>query len=375
MTERPVQTVATAPVVRERRRAHRRRERTAVLRGLSTGGPRHEVTQAQVKVAATSEFGVHRSDSLLDVFDNAQIDTRRFAQPVEWYLQPRSFAEKNAVYVTQALDLAERLAREALQDAGIEAADVDAVVFVSSTGISTPSLDAALIQRMGIDLGAIRVPLWGLGCSGGAGGLARAADLVRAGYEHVLLVAVEFCSLTFVLGDESKSNFIGTALFGDGGAAAVLSAHGAGPDGGGLMRVLHTHSALLPDTADMTGWDVVEDGFKLRLSKEIPALMAGRLRGIVDESLAVAGWSIGDVGTVVIHPGGAKVIEGYQAALELDEHALDTTRSVLRSWGNMSSPTVLFVLAEALRAKPQGRGLISASGPGFSVEHLLVEFP
>lgn len=346
-----------------------------VIQGLCVGNPPHVASQDAVKRAATEHFPeVYRSEAMLAVFDHAEIQTRRLARPLDWYREPRPFAEKNAIYVEEALDLAEQLATQALADAGITPADVDAIVFVSSTGISTPSLDAFLMQRMGIDPGAARLPLWGLGCAGGAAGLARGADLIRAGYEHVLLVAVELCSLTFVMGDDSKSNFIGTALFADGGAAVVLGA--AGQSGGPpeLVRLLHAHSALIDDTAAMTGWDVVEDGFKLRLSKEIPMLMAGKLRGLVDDSLASAGWTLRDLTTIVVHPGGAKVIAGYQAALELDEHMLDSTRTVLREHGNMSSPTVLFVLAEALKAEPKGRGLISATGPGFSAEHLLVDF-
>lgn len=347
---------------------------TPVVRGIRVGGPQHRAPQQDVKTAATAQFpDVFRSDAMLGVFDHAEIETRRFARPLPWYVEPRTFAEKNAVYVEEALALSERLAAEAIADAGIAAADVDAVVFVSSTGVSTPSLDAYLIGRLGIDPGAVRLPLWGLGCAGGAAGLARAADLVRAGYRNVLLVAVEFCSLTFVLGDESPSNFIGTALFADGGAALVL---GPELDGdAGLVRIAHAHSALIDDTAAMTGWDVVEDGFKLRLSKEIPALVLGKLRGLVDDSLASAGWTLGDIDTVMVHPGGAKVIEAYEAVLELGDGALDTTRAVLREHGNMSSPTVLFVLERALQCAPKGRGLLSATGPGFSAEHLLVEFP
>ena len=354
--------------------SRRRRERLPILRGIRAGGPAHEARQADVKHTATEHFpDVFRSDTMLAVFDNAAIDTRRFARPLDWYVAPRSFAEKNAIYVEEALDLAERLATDALRDAGVAPGDVDGVVFVSSTGVSTPSLDAYLMQRMGISPGAARLPLWGLGCAGGAAGLARAADLVRAGYRNVLLVAVEFCSLTFVLGDDSKSNFIGTALFADGGAALVLGAESEGHTG--LMRILHTHSALLPDTAPLTGWDVVEDGFKLRLSKEIPEIVVGTLRPAVDASLAAGGWALDEIGTIVVHPGGSKVLDAYEAVLELGPTMLDTSRETLRDHGNMSSPTVLFALELALRSRPSGRGLVSATGPGFSIEHLLVEFP
>jgi alkylresorcinol/alkylpyrone synthase len=400
-TTRPATTAAHAATVREHRPqafvqqrfAPRRAEPVPVVRALRVGNPEHDAAQADMLRAATEHFpGVYRSDAMIGVFENAKIEHRQLARPVEWYLEPRSFADKNAVYVDEALDLAERLATEALQDAGITPADVDAVVFVSSTGISTPSLDAYLIQRMGINPGVARLPLWGLGCAGGGAGLSRSADLVKAGYRNVLLVSVEFCSLTFQLGDESKSNFIGTALFADGGAAAVLGA--ADPIPGGrvaaagavsgyptddqygdaLLTIVSSHSTLVPDSAAMTGWDVVEEGFKLRLSPEIPTMMALHLRDMVDASLAEVDWTLDSIDTVVIHPGGSKVITGYELVLGLGEHTLDSARKVLREHGNMSSPTVLFVLAEALKAGPRGRGLISATGPGFCAEHLLVEF-
>ena len=352
-----------------------------MLRSLRTGSPSHDVAQEDVLRAATEQFPeVYRSEAMIGVFKNAQIEHRQLARPLDWYIGQRGFAEKNAVYVEEALDLSERIAREALADAGITPADVDAVIFVSSTGISTPSLDSYLIQRMGINPNVARLPLWGLGCAGGGAGLSRAADLVKAGYEHVLLVTVEFCSLTFVLGDESKSNFIGTALFADGGAAAVLGAADesiggtASGGGGGLMEIVSTHSTLIDNSAGITGWDIVEAGFKLRLSPEIPTLLAKHLRGMVDASLEEEGWTLDSIEHMVVHPGGSKVITGYELLLGLDEHALDGARKVLREHGNMSSPTVLFVLAEALASGARGRGLISSTGPGFSAEHLLVNF-
>ncbi|MDO9353036.1 MAG: hypothetical protein Q7T55_05045 [Solirubrobacteraceae bacterium] len=349
-------------------------ERVPVVRALRVGGPEHQVTQAEVKAVATERFPeVVRSEGMLAVFDHAEIDTRRLARPLDWYVQPRTFAEKNAVYVSEALALSERLATEAMADAGITAAEVDAVVFVSSTGLSTPSLEASIIQDLGIDPSTVRLPLWGLGCAGGGAGLARGGDLIRAGYEHVLLIAVEFCSLTFVLGDEAKSNFIGTALFADGGSAVVLGCS-EGDGDGGLARLKHAHSALIPGTAGLTGWNITEDGLNLRLSPEIPAVMMTHLRPIVDDALATAEISLRELEHVVIHPGGAKVITGYEAALDLGAHVLDPARAVLRANGNMSSPTVLFVLAETLKAKPQGLGLLSATGPGFSVEHVLLDF-
>ncbi len=349
-----------------------------VVRALSVGTPPHQVTQAQSREAVKQLFPrLSQRKSMLAVFENAQIDQRSISRPLEWYLTPRSFAEKNAVYVEVTLELGERLCREALAQANIAPQDVDAVVFVSSTGISTPSLDSVLIERLGLSRHAARLPLWGLGCAGGAAGLARAADLVRAGYKNVLYLAVELCSLTLVQNDESQSNFVGTALFSDGGAALVL-----GPDtgdfgelGGGLLRLHGAFSTLIEDSQDIMGWDVTEDGLKVRFSRDIPALVSQMMRGNVKEALCRQHWNACEIGTYVVHPGGVKVISAYEDALELPTGALDSARDVLRDYGNMSSATVLFVLNEVLKGNPSGKGLLSAMGPGFAAEHVLVEFP
>ncbi|WP_407569303.1 type III polyketide synthase [Deinococcus altitudinis] len=344
-----------------------------VVQSIATGTPPHLVLQADIQAAATQLFPrLSQRPKLMEVFSNAQIERRALARPLEWYMQPRSFAEKNAVYVEASLALCERLTLEALDRADRTAAQVDAVVFVSSTGISTPSLESIVMERLGINRQAVRLPLWGLGCAGGAQGLARAADLVRAGYQNVLLLAVEMCSLTLVAGDQSSSNFVGTALFSDGGAALLL-----GPESGesSLARVRGARSTLLPQSEDVMGWDVDDAGLKVRFSQDIPALVAGMMRENVDLALESIGWTQDDLNEYIVHPGGAKVVAAYEGALGLESGRLVCSRKVLREYGNMSSATVLFVLAQTLRRGASGRGLLSAMGPGFCAEHVLLEFP
>ena len=346
-----------------------------VLRSLVTGTPPHSALQSEVQAAARTLFPrMSERRQMLDVFANAQIERRALSRPLEWYLEPRGFAEKNAVFLEEARTLIVRLSREALRQAELSPADVDAVVVVNTSGLSTPSLDAFLIGALGINPHAARLPIWGLGCAGGASGLARAADLVRAGYRRVLYVAVELCSLTFVKGDESKSNFVGTALFADGGAALVVTA----PEVPGPPPLLSLHGAfstLIEDSEDIMGWDVVDDGLKVRFSRDIPALVREMMQENVARALAAHGWAREDVNTFVVHPGGVKVVAAYEEALGLEPGALDSSRAVLRAHGNMSSVTVLFVLQETLKRRPVGRGLLSAMGPGFSAEHVLIEFP
>ncbi|WP_216325379.1 type III polyketide synthase [Deinococcus aestuarii] len=345
------------------------------LRSLVTGLPPHRVPQSDIREAARTLFPrMAARPHMLDVFDNAQIKFRALSRPLEWYLEPRGFGEKNAVFIAEARALTLRLAREALERAELAPGDVDAVVVVNTSGLSTPSLDASLIEALGLNRHAARLPVWGLGCAGGAAGLARAADLVRAGYRRVLYVAVELCSLTLVKGDESKSNFVGTALFADGGAALVVTA----PDVPGPPPLLDVHggySTLIEDSEDIMGWDVVDDGLKVRFSRDIPTLVHSMMARNVAGALAAHGWTREEVETFVVHPGGVKVLAAYEDALDLPEGALNASRRVLCRHGNMSSVTVLFVLEETLRGGPQGRALLSAMGPGFSAEHVLIEFP
>lgn len=346
-----------------------------IVRSLVTGTPAHHTPQADIQAAAQSLFPrMAARPGLLDVFGNAQIDSRSLARPLEWYLKERGFGEKNAVFLDEARALITRLGREALAQAALAPGDVDAVIVVNTSGLSTPSLDAHLIETLGLNRHAARLPLWGLGCAGGAAGLARAADLVRAGFQRVLYVAVELCSLTLVKGDESKSNFVGTALFSDGGAALVVTAPDV-PGPAPLLRLHGGYSTLIEDSADIMGWDVVDSGLKVRFSRDIPALVRGMMHGNVTDALSSAGWARDEVQTYVVHPGGVKVLSAYEEALDLPAGALDSSRRVLRAYGNMSSVTVLFVLSETLQGRPVGRGLLSAMGPGFSAEHVLIEFP
>lgn len=345
-----------------------------VVRSLVTGIPGNLVSQHEIRQVARTLFPRMAARAhLLDVFEHAQIDTRALAKPLDWYLQERGFGEKNDVFIAEARRLIQRLAAQAIEQAQVRPEDIDAVIVVNTSGLSTPSLDAYLIESLGLNRHATRLPLWGLGCAGGAAGLARAADLVRAGFRRVLFVAVELCSLTLVKGDESKSNFVGTALFADGGAALVVTAPDV-PGPAPLLALHGSYSTLIEQSEDIMGWDVVDDGLKVRFSRDIPTLVRGMMRGNVACALKAHGWQRSDVQHFVVHPGGVKVLAAYEEALELSSGALDASRAVLRRYGNMSSVTVLFVLQETLQRGPLGKAMLSAMGPGFSAEHVLIEF-
>src|SRR5918911_4540456 len=343
---------------------------TPRILSAATAVPPYRIEQGDTKEFARQLFaGKFRDlDRLLPVFDNGQIETRHSCRPLEWFGQEWPFPERNALYVEHALELSEKATRRCLDRAGVEPEKVGALFFVSTTGFSTPSLDAKLLFRMGLSPNLKRIPVWGLGCAGGAAGVARAADYART-YpdELVLVVVVELCSLTFQVGDVSKSNLVAASLFAD-GAAAVLLGAGEGPE------VLGSHSTIWPGTEDVMGWDLIETGLKIRFARSVPQIVRTRTRVTVEEACKKHGISLEDLCHLVVHPGGVKVLEAYEEALALERGSLDLSTEILREYGNMSSASVLFVLERFLESCPTGSGecgSISALGPGFSAEHVL----
>src|SRR5262249_25862149 len=309
------------------------------------------------------------------------IDRRHFCMPLPWYTTAHSFEEQNGLYVQHALTLGGAAARAALARAGISAQDLDHIVYVSTTGIATPSLDAGLWRALGCRPECRRTPLWGLGCAGGAAALARARDLALADPgARVLLVAVELCSLTFRHEDHDKRNLVATSLFADGAAAAVVT--GAEVSRNGVhdppwarpLELVASHSTLWPDTLDMMGWTVTGRGLHVVFSRDIPTFVRQRVRPSLETFLAAHGYALDGPLHVAAHPGGAKVLEAYAEALGRPAEAFMHAREILRSFGNMSSPTCLFVLERQLGAGEIGAGepvLVSALGPGFAAEYVL----
>ncbi|MCS7069543.1 MAG: 3-oxoacyl-[acyl-carrier-protein] synthase III C-terminal domain-containing protein [Meiothermus sp.] len=344
------------------------------IRGVGLAHPPHKVGQPEVRDLVRTLFdGLQGLDRLITVFENTGITSRHLSAPLEWFSRPHGFAEKNRRWFETALELCEKASLEALAQAGLRPEQVGAIVLVTTTGIATPSLEAHLVERLGLPLSAVRLPIWGLGCAGGAAGLARAAELARL-HEHVLLVAVELCSLTFVRGDLSKSNLVATSLFADGAAAAVLGT----PQASEGPAVLGSFSRLLPNSYEVMGWDVVDEGLQVRFAQSIPALVEGRLGHLIQDGLASFGLTAQDLHTWTLHPGGAKVLAAYQHGLGVDEGSLEAARCVLKNFGNMSSPTVLFVLARQmyqLERPPSGSlGLLLALGPGFAAEGVVLRW-
>lgn len=339
--------------------------------------PPYKLTQLQVR-----EFvQMHFSDSqlpiekLLDIFANAEIEERYFSVPMEWYREEKDLEQKNQIYIDSCNALGVESATRCLAGAGVTPREVDYIIFVSTTGLATPSIDARLINLLGMRSDIRRTPIWGLGCAGGAAGISQAYHyLLGHPAERVLLVAVELCGLTFQQNDFSRSNFVATALFGEGAAAVLLTGDKVDSSG---VQILDTASTFWPDSLDVMGWNLMNSGLQVVFSQSIPHIVESRARENIEAFLRSHRLTLSDISHFILHPGGAKVIDAYAAALQKDNGALQICRDVLRRYGNMSSVSVLFVLEEFLRAYPQGSGqygIISALGPGFCSENLLIRF-
>ena len=341
------------------------------LLALATAVPPFALGQAEVAARARKLFADGAQADLgrlMPVFEHAGIERRYSCVPIDWYEARHGWAERNALYLEHAVRLLEAAAGDALRLAQLQPQEIDAVIAVSTTGVATPSLDALLIGRLGLRPDVKRLPLFGLGCAGGVLGLARAADLARAApRSRILLLVVELCALSFRKSDVSKSNIVATALFGDGAAAAIVSPAGDGPALG--MGGEYTW----PNSLDVMGWDVAEDGLKAVFSRDIPALVRRELRQIAGEFLARNGLAPRDIAHFVCHPGGAKVLSALEEAFDLPAGGLIEGHSVLRDYGNMSAATVLFVLERVLRSGRRGRMLMTSLGPGFTAGFQLLE--
>jgi alkylresorcinol/alkylpyrone synthase len=334
------------------------------LRAISTATPQHVVSQQDALEFARSAFGeLDDFERLRSVFPNAGIDKRHIAMPADWYQSPRDWQQRTDAYLTVATDLFCQVSVSALERAGLRARDIDTVITVSSSGIATPTLDARAIERVGFKPRISRIPLFGLGCAGGAMGLSLAARLASGyGAGTVLLVVVELCSLASRSDRASASNIVATALFGDGAAAAVV-APARECDRVRLDRGLeHTWA----DTLGIMGWNVDPNGFEVVFDRAIPPFARRHLHPVINGFLSDLTLSSSDVSRFCFHPGGTRVLEAIEAAFSMHPGRLDIERQVLRDYGNMSAPTVLFVLDRFLRRPVPGTSLATALGPGFT---------
>jgi alkylresorcinol/alkylpyrone synthase len=338
------------------------------LRALSTAVPPCVLEQIDVQARAANIFQGRDIERMVPVFANTGIERRYSCVPIDWYSEPHGWRDRTTLYLEHAITLLEKVALACLAEAKLAREDIDAIVVASTTGIATPSLDALLVERMGLRRDIKRLPIFGLGCAGGVIGLARAADMAKATPgSRVLFLVVELCALTFRKDDFSKSNVVAAALFGDGAAGAILSTDGKGPAFGVSGEYSWPHSL------GVMGWDIQEDGLKARFAQSIPTLVANDFRKIALDFLHRNDLRLEDINAFACHPGGAKVLDALEEALGLANGALSESRAVLRNYGNMSAVTALFVLERMRERLPTQRTLMSALGPGFTCAFLVVE--
>lgn len=306
----------------------------------------------------------------------AAVRTRHLTLPLERYAKLAGFGEANDEFIAAAVNYGAQAITQALAGAGLTPQDVDLLMYTSVTGVAAPSIDARLVTRLGLRRDVKRLPMFGLGCVGGAAGIARVHDFLRAGSDRVaVLLSVELCSLTLQLRDESVANMVASALFGD-GAAAVVLVGGEGPQHSG-PRVVATRSRFYPDTEQAMGWDIGDNGFRVVLGADVPDIARTYLGQDVREFLAEHGLTVDDVAAWICHPGGPKVIDAILETLGLPDKALALTRQSLARAGNLSSASVLHVLRDTLarrRPKPGSFGVLLAMGPGFCSELVLLRW-
>lgn len=347
------------------------RQDAVSLLGLATAVPPHRIGQAEAARLACEIFApvLKRYPQLADIFANSGIETRYAVVPIEAIVEPKGWQERTACYLEGAAALFIAAARGALANAGLQPRDVDVVVTVSSTGIATPSLETRVADALGLRADVARVPVFGLGCAGGVSGLSIGARLARGSPGgHVLVVAVELCTLAFRGDRANKADVVSAALFGDGAAAAVLR---FAPDTPSAIRIGPAAEHTWPSTLDIMGWSVDPIGFGVILSRSLPNFVEERLARPARQFARRAGLAADP--RFICHPGGAKVLSAIETALGLRRGALSAEREILREFGNMSAPTALFVLERSLKAGLNGEAILSALGPGFTASFVAIE--
>lgn len=347
------------------------------VRAVGTALPPHVATQDEIIGALQGLWAKeHFNPDRLEALHRAvRVNTRHLALPLSDYVALDTFQRRNDAWIEAATDLGEAAVQNAVARAGLSLQDISHLMFVSVTGVATPSIDARLVNRMGLRTDLRRTPLFGLGCVAGAAGLARAADTLRAFPEDVsVLLSVELCSLTLQRDDLSVANVISSGLFGDAAAAVVLEGNQRGAKG---PRVVASESVFYPNTERVMGWDVGNGGLKVVLAQSVPTLIRERIGGDVDRFLTKYGLARTDIDHWVLHTGGPKVLEAFEEALTLPENALARSWKSLETIGNCSSSSVLHVLSDLMTSdEPRDGqlGLLAAMGPGFCAELVLLRW-
>src|SRR5580692_10643191 len=347
------------------------------IASVGSAFPEHYYKQEVLTEALKQDWaGRLPNTGILDRLDESmQVEGRYLVEPVEYYLNMNSWGDANNTWIKHALDLGEKALCKAVHGAGIKARDLSAIFVTSVTGIAAPSLDARLVNRIGLSPNIKRIPIFGLGCVAGAAGISRAADYVRGFPDQAAaLLSIELCSLTLQREDLSMAHLISALLFGDGAAATIVVGSDIESDG---PEILATKSVLYPNSERTMGWDISEKGFRIVLSPEVPETVLRHLGEDVDTFLAEQGCSRSDIKSWVMHTGGPKVLEATATALGITEKDLAASWECLRKVGNISSTSVLLVLEDVYshrRPEPGTLSILGAMGPGFCSELVLLRW-
>ena len=352
-----------------------------VIVSATTGFPEHYYPQDTLLATAQEEWKVKRPSivkPLEQFYTNVKVNGRYLSWPLERYKTPTTFEERNNAYIETALALGESTICALLDQMQMSPQEIDQLTVISTTGIAVPSLDARLMNRIPFSPGMKRLPLFGLGCAGGAAGIARTADYLQGHPEEaVILFAVELCSLTIQRDDLSMANLVASGLFGDGAAAVLMVGDDHPRAKPGLPRVIDSQSHFFPETEHIMGWDVTNSGFKVMLSADIAGLAQSEVRPLMEAFLSRHHMTIADIDHWLVHPGGPRVIQALGDGLSLPDEALRLSWETLAEVGNVSSASVLLILEKTLkRSQPQTGefGMLMAMGPAFCAELVLLQW-
>ncbi len=350
------------------------------IAAVASALPPRYYTQQQVFDQLQKHWGDQlESPALLQRFhQRVGVDGRYFALPLEEYAKLERWGQLNAVWLDVAEELGEQAICRALDRAGLGKEQIGALLTVTVTGVASPSLDAHLCNRMGLPAGVRRTPIFGLGCVAGASGLAQADDYVRAYPDRIaVLLSVELCSLTWQRRDLSVANFIATGLFGDGAAAVIVAGDQVALPKKTGPEIVASAQSFYRNTEEAMGWDIGEEGFKIVLSPEVPAIIREHLPVDLERFLAANGLKREDITSWVLHTGGPKVLEAMADGAGVSREECALSWESLRKVGNLSSASVLFVLEDTIeqrRPAPGSYGILAAMGPGFCSQLVLLRW-
>lgn len=349
------------------------------LTHITTASPRYAASTADMLNAAEGWLASRPEE--LALFSrfllSSKIERRHFALPLEEISSLNGTAHRASRYLEEARLLGEKAVTMALESASMQAGDIDIIITTSCTMPIVPSLDTHLINSLGLRNDIVRVPIYQYGCVGGAAGLSLASSLAQTG-KQVLVLSVELCSLGFQSGDHRGSSLVGSAIFADGAACAVVSPPAASTESAtlGKLKFLGSQSFIVPDSTHLMGYDILDGGTHLRLDRELPSALAAQAPGRVTKFLQQHGLGVDDIAWWLFHPGGVKVLQSLEETFALRPDQSRFSWNVLSQHGNMSSASILFVISDFIEshaAKPGDKALVFGVGPGLTIELILLE--